>query len=166
VKSGSRGKPPRRQQFCGTLVLCLPPLIKRNITSVALFYCCHRNVSPVSFLLVDGVRLTEFVGWLVYSCCSHLEHRASVKRFVPLQFLNLRHSVGLLGWGISPSQGRYLHTDIMSQVGFEPKISVFERAKTVYALDSATKCFFFKLVGWDFGYCGHYCPIVPAPDDR
>jgi hypothetical protein len=25
---------------------------------------------------------------------------------------------------------------------------------------------FFKLVRWDFGYCGHYCPIVPAPDDR
>jgi hypothetical protein len=22
------------------------------------------------------------------------------------------------------------------------------------------------LVGWDFGYCGHYWPIVPAPDDR
>jgi hypothetical protein len=45
---------------------------------------------------------------LVYSNCSHLEHRASVKRFVSLQFLNLRHSVGLLGRVISPSQGRYL----------------------------------------------------------
>jgi hypothetical protein len=45
---------------------------------------------------------------LVHSCCSHLEHRASVKRFVSLQFLNLRHSVGLLGRVISPSQGRYL----------------------------------------------------------
>jgi hypothetical protein len=28
-----------------------------------------------------------------------------------LQFLNLRQSVGLLGRGISPSQGRYLHTE-------------------------------------------------------
>jgi hypothetical protein len=37
-----------------------------------------------------------------------LEHRASVKRFVSLQFLNLRHLVGLLGRVISPSQGRYL----------------------------------------------------------
>jgi hypothetical protein len=37
-----------------------------------------------------------------------LEHRASVKRFVALQFLNLRQSVGLLRRGISPSQGRYL----------------------------------------------------------
>jgi hypothetical protein len=25
---------------------------------------------------------------------------------------------------------------------------------------------FFKLVGWDFGYWGHYWPIVRAPDDR
>jgi hypothetical protein len=21
-------------------------------------------------------------------------------------------------------------------------------------------------VRWDFGYCGHYWPIVPSPDDR
>jgi hypothetical protein len=38
-----------------------------------------------------------------------LEHRASVKRFVSLQFLNLRQSVGLLGREISPTQGHYLH---------------------------------------------------------
>jgi hypothetical protein len=44
----------------------------------------------------------------LYSCCSNLDHRASMKRFVSLQFLNLRHSVGLLGRGISPSQGHYL----------------------------------------------------------
>jgi hypothetical protein len=47
----------------------------------------------------------------VYPCCSHLEHRASVKRFVSLQFLNLRQSVGHLGRGISPSQGLYLYTN-------------------------------------------------------
>jgi hypothetical protein len=39
-----------------------------------------------------------------------LEHRASVKRFVSLQFLNLRQSVGLLGRVISSSQGLYLNT--------------------------------------------------------
>jgi hypothetical protein len=39
-----------------------------------------------------------------------LEHRASVKRFVSLQFLNLRESVRLLGRGISPMQDRCLHT--------------------------------------------------------
>jgi hypothetical protein len=26
--------------------------------------------------------------------------------------------------------------------------------------------FFLSFVQWDFGYCGHYWPIVPAPDDR
>jgi hypothetical protein len=83
-------------------------------------------------------------GWLVYSCWSHLEHRASVKRFVSLQFLNLRHSVGLLGRVISPSQSRYLtqtyykHTQTsMPRVRFEPTIPGFERAKTVHALDRA-----------------------------
>jgi hypothetical protein len=37
------------------------------------------------------------------SCCSHLE---PVKRLVSFQFHNLRQSKGLLGRGISPSQGR------------------------------------------------------------
>jgi hypothetical protein len=44
----------------------------------------------------------------LYSCCSHLQHRASVKHFVSLQFLNLRQWLRRLGRGISPSQGRYL----------------------------------------------------------
>jgi hypothetical protein len=80
----------------------------------------------------------------IYSCCSHLEHRASVKRFVSLQFLNLRQSVGLLGREISPSQGRYLNRTTKTQkkrrqtsmprVGFEPTIPVFERAKTFWFL--------------------------------
>jgi hypothetical protein len=84
------------------------------------------------------------VAWLVYSCCSHLEHRASVKRFVSLEFLNLRHSVRLLGRVISPSQGRYLtqtqnerKQTSVPRVGFEPMILASERAKTVYALDRA-----------------------------
>jgi hypothetical protein len=37
-----------------------------------------------------------YIGCLVYSCFFHFEHRAPVKRFISLQFLNLRHSVGLL----------------------------------------------------------------------
>jgi hypothetical protein len=63
------------------------------------------------------------------------------------QFINLfTQSVGLLGRGISQSQGRYLHTDItnnkrtqisMPEVRFEPTIPVFERTKTVHALDRA-----------------------------
>jgi hypothetical protein len=65
-----------------------------------------------------------------------------VKRFVSLQFLNLRHSVGLLGRVISPSQGSYLtqtqkkhRQTSIPRVGFEPTIPAFERAKTVHALD-------------------------------
>jgi hypothetical protein len=49
------------------------------------------------------------------SCCSHFEHRASVKSFVPLQVLNLRLSVGLLGRGISPTQDHYLHRTTKTQ---------------------------------------------------
>jgi hypothetical protein len=48
------------------------------------------------------------MGWLVYSCCSHFKHRASVKRFVSFKLLNIGHSVGLLGRVISPPQGHYL----------------------------------------------------------
>jgi hypothetical protein len=56
-----------------------------------------------------------------------------------------RHSVGLLGRAISPSQGRYLHRTTptqkkrgqtsMARVGFEPAIPMFEREKTFRALD-------------------------------
>jgi hypothetical protein len=45
---------------------------------------------------------------LVYSCCSHLEQKTSLKRFVSLQFLKLRHSIENLGRVISTSKGRYL----------------------------------------------------------
>jgi hypothetical protein len=52
------------------------------------------------------------------------------------QFLDLLHSRG-----ISSSQGLYLYTeqptDIMPQVGLERKTPLFERAKTVDALECA-----------------------------
>jgi hypothetical protein len=64
-----------------------------------------------------------------------------------LTFLVYTQSVGVLGRGISPSQGRYLHTEqhehrinahlSMPRVGFEPTIPEFERAKAVHALDRA-----------------------------
>jgi hypothetical protein len=59
-------------------------------------------------------------------------------------------TVGLLGRGISPSQGLYLYTEqnkhrinaythqiSMLWVGFEPTIPAFERVKIVHALDRA-----------------------------
>jgi hypothetical protein len=82
---------------------------------------------------------------LSLSCCSHLEHRASVKRFVSLQFLNPR-TVGRTPWtGDEPfasplptqTQNKRRHTS-MPWVGFKLTIAVFEWAKTVHALDRAT----------------------------
>jgi hypothetical protein len=90
-------------------------------------------------------RACSMNGWFVYSCCSHLEHRASMKCFASLQFLNLRHSVGLLARVISLSQGHYLtqtqnkhKPTSMPRVRFEPTTPAFEQAKTVHALDHAT----------------------------
>jgi hypothetical protein len=59
-----------------------------------------------------------------------------------LSFLIHTQSVGLFGRGISPSHGRYLHTQqhnqtSMPRVGFESTTSVFEQAKTVRVLDRA-----------------------------
>jgi hypothetical protein len=57
------------------------------------------------------------------------------------------HLVGLLGRGISPTQGLYLHRTTrhrkkcghtsMPRAGCEPAIPIFERPKTVRALDRA-----------------------------
>jgi hypothetical protein len=76
--------------------------------------------SPTSY------HYTIINGYVLYQCilihpsiyptsCFHLEHRASVKHLVSLQFLNLRQSVGLLGRGISQTQGRYLHRTTQTQ---------------------------------------------------
>jgi hypothetical protein len=51
----------------------------------------------------------------IYSYCSNLEHRASMKRFVSFQFLNVRQSVGLLGREVSPTQDRNLHRKTQTQ---------------------------------------------------
>jgi len=58
-----------------------------------------------------------------------------------------RQLVGLLGRGICPTQGLYLHTGqhetekrghtSMPRVGFEPTIPVLERSKTVRVSDRA-----------------------------
>jgi hypothetical protein len=64
------------------------------------------------------------------------------------KFESCRQSVGFLGQGISPLQGRYQHMTTQTQnkhrqtfvprVGFESTIPVFGRAKTFHALDRAT----------------------------
>jgi hypothetical protein len=96
-------------------------------------------------------------------------------------FLILRQSVGHLGRGISPSQGRYLCRTTQTQnkrkhtsvpwVGFEPTIPVFERAKIVHALDRAATVigyrgsitWIFKRRKTIFGECYIFCSSKRKP---
>jgi hypothetical protein len=118
---------------------------------------CNADSSeiPQGFGETYRLHLEDLGWWLVYSCCSHLEHRAFVKRFVSLQFLNVRHSVGLLGRAISPSQDRYLtrtqnkhRQTSMLLFGFEPTIPAFERSKTVHTLDRTATVRGLKDLAW------------------
>jgi hypothetical protein len=111
---------------------------KLIIITLEHFSQTHLPPNPLGFPLPT----TFFFFLLLYFCSFHLEHRASVKRFVSLQFLNLRESVGLLGRGISRSEDRYLthkqnknKRTSMHSVGFETTIADFERMKTFHALD-------------------------------
>jgi hypothetical protein len=71
-----------------------------------------------------------------------------------LRYLDLfTQSVGLLGRGMSPSRGRYPHTEqqkhrickciqtSMPRAELELTVPVFERVKTVHALDRAATLF-------------------------
>jgi hypothetical protein len=77
-----------------------------------------------------------------------MEHRASTVPLHPrllFKFLgSIRHLVGLLGGGISPARGLYLHRTThterreqtsMPRAGFELAIPMFERPTTVLALE-------------------------------
>jgi hypothetical protein len=115
----------------------------RNVIGWALYYSDRGIKFSVWVPII--IDMQSFFFFLFYSGSSQLEHRASVKHFVSLQFLNLRQSIGPLGRGISPSQGRYLtqtqnkhNQTSMHWVAFEPTIPVSERAKTFHALDRAT----------------------------
>jgi hypothetical protein len=102
-------------------------------------------IQPRSFVIIYHLSCKDIL-LSICSCCCHLEHRASVKRFVSFQFLSLR-LVRLLGRWISPSQAPYLRRATKTQnkrrqtskplVGFELTIPVFERAKTCHALETA-----------------------------
>jgi hypothetical protein len=124
-------------------------IVSVNMNSVMFLWTDTVKSLPVVLQIATSVPYTHSLSSIyVYSCCSNVKHGASVKRFVSLQFLNIRQSVGLLGLLISPSQGRYLHRTTQTQnkrrqtsipwVGFEPTIPGFERAKIVHALDRAT----------------------------
>jgi hypothetical protein len=99
--------------------------------------------------LLGSSRTTLTLGFVCINSLYFLlllqEHSVCVKSFILLQFINIRLSVGFLGRGVGPSQGRYLHRTtqtpnkprktFMSQVGFEPKTASSEQVKTVDCLE-------------------------------
>jgi hypothetical protein len=104
--------------------ICLHAIILNHTEDFKLlsFTSAHKLLSSFSSALC------------LYSCCSDKEHRASVKRFVSLQFLNLRESVGLLWPVICPAQGCYLtqtqnkhrQTDLTRIWNHDPSIQASE----------------------------------------
>jgi hypothetical protein len=123
-----------------------PSLIVANVpTEIRIMYKPVKSMDANRCTLVsnkENLMLIYIVGLFVLL---PLGAQGTRELFVSLQFLNLRHSVGLLGRVISTSQGRYLsqtqnkHKQTsMPLVGFEPTIPAFEGAKTVRALDRAT----------------------------
>jgi hypothetical protein len=87
--------------------VCLSVCLSFRTSIYLSIYLSDRpSVRPSVYLIHPSIHHSIYLS--IYPCCSHLRHRASGKRFVSLQFLNLEKSVGLLGRGISPSQGRYL----------------------------------------------------------
>jgi hypothetical protein len=60
-------------------------------------------------IMVDILSLSLSLSLSLFPVAPTFEHRASVKCFVSLQFLNPK-TVGWTPWtGINPSQGRYIH---------------------------------------------------------
>jgi hypothetical protein len=95
------------------------------------------TLSYSTFLLL----LIIIILFFFYYCCSLFENSAFVKRFVSLQFLNLRQSVGLLGREISPSRGRYLtQTDIHAWSGIRIHYLSEEVGKDISCLRPRSHC--------------------------
>jgi hypothetical protein len=82
-------------------VLCVSTEILNS-----LYNHCHYHLTRMSRPLCLLIFHSSNDTVSLFPVAPTLEHRASVKQFASLQFLNLRESVGLLGRGISPSQGR------------------------------------------------------------
>jgi hypothetical protein len=99
-------------------------------------------------------RINNVVYIYLISCCSlwSIEHPWNAS--FHFSFLIFRQSVWLLGRGIDPSQGLYLHTGqhienkrTHTKAGFEPTITASELAKTVHAshcLATVTGNFIFR----------------------
>jgi hypothetical protein len=78
-------------------------IIMAHFLRFFLLFSSNLRLRPKLFINTISIYLS------IYSCCSHLGHTASLKRFVSLQFLNLRQSAGIPRQGIRPTQGRYVY---------------------------------------------------------
>jgi hypothetical protein len=126
----------------------------------------HKNNFTFTLLLLLLLLLLLFIP---LSLCT--EHRAlTVPRHPRLlfQFLgSIRHLVGLLGGGISPAQGlcqynteRRRQTSML-RAGFEPAIPMFERPKTILALDrSALHLPYLYVIIRQCNSCAFFCSNV------
>jgi hypothetical protein len=93
---------------CLSVCLSIHPSVRLSIhPSICLCVCVSVCLS-VCLSIYISTCLSIYLSTYFCFSCSHLEHRASVKHIVSLQFLNLKQSVGPLGKGISPTQGRHL----------------------------------------------------------
>jgi hypothetical protein len=141
--------PSRVDYVIGSLTILLNAVASYEIATgkwMPTSMCIRSSVGQsVSRSVSEWVSLSVYLP--TYLSCSHLEQRAYVKRFVSLQFLNLRQSEGLLERGISSLRGRYLHRTTQTQnkrrqtsmprVELELTIPAFEWAKTFHILNRA-----------------------------
>jgi hypothetical protein len=127
-------------------------------SSVAFMIVCHNEIQQMALVnqrWADGVAgtMSRYVKGACkfdyyYYCCYYCGSTALCCTLAAFSVSgSYTHSVGLFGQGISPLQGLCLHTEqhkhkkthtlqtCMPWVGFEPTISVFERAKTIHALN-------------------------------
>jgi hypothetical protein len=81
---------------------------RRKLLLVTTWWIKENNKCIWQECMIWQFRAVLTIHRLLFHFYFYLEHGSSVKCFVSLQFLNLKHSVGLLRRAISPSQGRYL----------------------------------------------------------
>jgi hypothetical protein len=138
-----------------TLSICLSVLPPPVRPSVCLSVCLsvRPSVHPSIYLSIYPIYLSIYGSTVLL---------LDLVRF--LSVLTYKQSVGLLGRGISPSQGRYLHTEQHKQnkrtqtsmpwVRFEPTIPAFEHAETALIFsNSIFDCRVILLVSWKIQKC-------------
>jgi hypothetical protein len=135
-----------RQMLCINETVIFNAHQSRHFPILPVYIKLRANVptGPMEIEVLDWKNHLHLSLSLSLSVAPTLEHRASVKRFVSLQFLNPKTVGRTPRTGDQPiarplptqTQNKHRYTS-MPRVGFEPTIPVFERAKTIHASDRA-----------------------------